>query len=479
VNAPTVSIILAAYGRPEVLRWAIGSVRAQTWADWELLVVADACPLTAAFMSGDPVAGDPRIRFHNLARNFGDQSGPNNFGARLARGRYLAFLNQDDLWFPDHLQRCLEHLCLSGADIVFPYSGALVGATPDDLAAGKWLGGLTGVPVRGGYDPVTTFAPASSWLLRRDVFEDVGGWRSARECVIAPSQDFMYRAWRRGLKIRSCPELTVLMFSSGGRKASYRTDLSHEQRWWLETMGLDDRARALLWGRLDYHPPQPPVPERARRERAASIGRWLLRMAARLGIEPLTLQYRFRHGYRKGDYINAIRGVRGLGLLPRHADDVRGIRRRNVEQACAYAWGQVLDFSTHGTAGAYQLAGWAFPEGWGAWTEGGQAELLLRLPRPLPEVLTLTLEAVGFITEQCPRQRVVVLIDGTELACLSLTVPEFAPTRLSLGRDRVAGDDVAVIGFRLLDAVSPAETAGVDDHRRLGLGVKNITIDRG
>lgn len=469
---------MAAYGRPEVLRWAIRTVLAQTWEDWELLVVADACPRTAEFMANDPLVNDPRIRFHNLARNVGDQSGPNNFGVRLARGRYLAFLNQDDLWFPDHLQICLEHLCITGADIVFPYSGVLVPATPDDLAAGNWLGGLLGVPVKGGYDPVTTFAPASSWLLRREVFDRVGGWRMARECVIAPSQDFMYRAWRRGVKIRSCPELTMLMFSSGGRRDSYRHDFSHEQRWWLETTGLDDRTRAVLWGRLTYHPPLPPSPSRGWREKAASVMHWLLPLAARLGIEPLTLQYRFHHGYRKGDYINTLYRVRGLGLLPRHQDDVGGIRRRSVEKICTCAWGQVLDFSARGRDGAHQLAGWAFPEEWGTWTEGDEASLLFRFSRPIPAEMVLTLEVLGFITEKRPRQRVVVLIDGVELACLLLTVPEFAQTNLNLSADRLSGSEITTLGFRLLDAVSPAETSMVNDHRRIALGVKTITIDR-
>ena len=75
---PGVSVIIATYQRPQVLRRAIESVRASTTADWEVVVVGDAC-------TDDTEAvvrrfGDRRIRFSNLERNFGEQSGPNNAG---------------------------------------------------------------------------------------------------------------------------------------------------------------------------------------------------------------------------------------------------------------------------------------------------------------------------------------------------------------------------------------------------------------
>ncbi len=99
---PAVSVLTATYNRSNVLRFAVESVRRQTLSDWEMWVVGDACTDDTADMIRE--IGDPRIRFVNLPHNAGDQSGPNNEAVRLARGRFLAYLNHDDLWFPDHLE---------------------------------------------------------------------------------------------------------------------------------------------------------------------------------------------------------------------------------------------------------------------------------------------------------------------------------------------------------------------------------------
>jgi len=94
-DMPLVSVIIATYNRSNVLAIAIKTVLAQTYPQWELLVIGDACTDdTAAVVAG---FGDVRIRFHNLAQNVGEQSGPNNEGMQQAKGKYFAFLNHDDL----------------------------------------------------------------------------------------------------------------------------------------------------------------------------------------------------------------------------------------------------------------------------------------------------------------------------------------------------------------------------------------------
>src|SRR5581483_1041903 len=90
-RAGKVSVVIATFNRSNVLRFAIESVRWQTYPDWELIVVGDCCTddteeVVRSF-------NDPRVRFVNLPRNHGEQSVPNNFGCDLAQGEYIAFLN--------------------------------------------------------------------------------------------------------------------------------------------------------------------------------------------------------------------------------------------------------------------------------------------------------------------------------------------------------------------------------------------------
>ena len=105
---PRVSIIIATYNRSDVLRCAIATIQLQTFRDWELVVVGDAgTDDTAAVMAG---FDDPRIRFVNLPESIGEQSGPSNRGFQLANGDLIAYLNHDDLWFPDHLESLVSFL---------------------------------------------------------------------------------------------------------------------------------------------------------------------------------------------------------------------------------------------------------------------------------------------------------------------------------------------------------------------------------
>jgi glycosyltransferase involved in cell wall biosynthesis len=98
--SPAVSIILPTYDRLHYAREAIASVLAQTFADWELLIADDGSgEEMLAYLAG---MTDPRIGVIRLAHT-GNPSAVRNAALRVARGRYVAFLDSDDLWLPQKL----------------------------------------------------------------------------------------------------------------------------------------------------------------------------------------------------------------------------------------------------------------------------------------------------------------------------------------------------------------------------------------
>ncbi len=101
-----VSVVIPTFNRLTRLLKAIQSVRAQTFRDWELIVVDDGST------DGTPAAvtglGDPRVRCVHIAR--GGVSRARNVGFRSSRYDWISFLDSDDLWFPQKLERQLEAL---------------------------------------------------------------------------------------------------------------------------------------------------------------------------------------------------------------------------------------------------------------------------------------------------------------------------------------------------------------------------------
>lgn len=104
---PVVTVVIPTYNHAHFLRDALGSLRAQTYTNWEAIVVNN-------FSEDDTVEvvesfADSRIVLENF-RNNGVIAASRNRGIALARGRYVAFLDSDDTWYPEKLAKCIPHL---------------------------------------------------------------------------------------------------------------------------------------------------------------------------------------------------------------------------------------------------------------------------------------------------------------------------------------------------------------------------------
>jgi len=106
---PLVSVITPAYNSARYIADAIRSVQAQTLDDWEMVIVDDASSDDTSGIVTGFIAADPRIRLIRLAHNSG-AGVARQTALDAAQGRYVAFLDADDIWKSQKLSRQVDHM---------------------------------------------------------------------------------------------------------------------------------------------------------------------------------------------------------------------------------------------------------------------------------------------------------------------------------------------------------------------------------
>lgn len=98
----------------------IESVLSQSYQNWEMIIVDDCSPDDGAGIKvvRDYEQQDPRIRLIASKENRGS-SGARNIALREAQGRYIAFLDSDDIWHPDFLEKQINFMREKRASLVF------------------------------------------------------------------------------------------------------------------------------------------------------------------------------------------------------------------------------------------------------------------------------------------------------------------------------------------------------------------------
>ena len=188
MKPPEVSVVMAAKDYARFLPEAVGSVLAQTFEDWELVIVDDgSADGTAEVVM--PYLADARIRYFR-SDSLG-QSRAKNLGIGFARGEFIAFLDADDAWFPTKLAEQVA-LMRVAPEVGVTYTqreligetGASLGFRTDTLPGGRVLPAMF----------LQNFVCFSSALVRRGVFEHVGLFDPALDLSID------YDLWLRAAK---------------------------------------------------------------------------------------------------------------------------------------------------------------------------------------------------------------------------------------------------------------------------------------
>ncbi|WP_434571810.1 hypothetical protein J3P88_22820 [Pseudomonas sp. Z3-6] len=120
--------------------------------------------------------------------------------------------------------------------------------------------------------------------------------------------------------------------------------------------------------------------------------------------------------------------------------------------------------------------GWGRVEDWGTWSEGPEAEVVLRIP---PEARALSIEAAAFVQPSHTRQRVEVSING--VAALATQFNRLQDNTLELPltaaiRETMGADGRVRVRFHLPDAISPKALGLGSDERVMALGLKSLTV---
>jgi glycosyltransferase involved in cell wall biosynthesis len=178
MKPPTVSIVMAAKNYARFLPEAVDSALAQTFADWELVIVDDGstdgtCDIVR------PCLADARIRYFR-SDSLG-QSRAKNLGIGFSRGEFIAFLDADDAWFPTKLAKQVA-LLQSMPEVGVTYTqrelidetGKSLGFRNESLPGGRILPTMF----------LQNFVCFSSAMVRREVFESVGVFDSALDLSI-------------------------------------------------------------------------------------------------------------------------------------------------------------------------------------------------------------------------------------------------------------------------------------------------------
>lgn len=189
-----VSVIIPAYNTGEVIRETIGSVIAQTYSNFEIIIIDDGSNDNTQEIIKS--INDNRIKYY-YQKNSGLPAQVRNAGVKFSKGELIAFLDHDDAWMPEKLQAQIEviknnpDIALVSANAFFMY---------DKEKTKKLL--ITGV--KSGYFKANVFIPLSrvipsTILVKKSSFDKVGGFNEAPDLFAAEDYDFWLRIYSQFL----------------------------------------------------------------------------------------------------------------------------------------------------------------------------------------------------------------------------------------------------------------------------------------
>lgn len=239
MSAVHFSVVIPAYNAAATLRSTVASVQAQTDQDFEIIIVDDGSTDNTLNVMLDLGVMDWRIRLDSQPNS--GVSATRNYGASIAKGQFIAFLDADDQWHPEKLFR---HRAIHAQDPLLAGSFAQVEFAPE--RNGEISKGRTFSTVPAGYLDIAdvlvenAVCTTSNLVIERDAFHDLGGFDVTMR--YAEDQELLARIIANGGLIRGIDEpLVRYRMSVAGLSCDFEAMLAQWRRFascWIEGSAL-------------------------------------------------------------------------------------------------------------------------------------------------------------------------------------------------------------------------------------------------
>ncbi len=248
-EAPLFSVVIPCYNSEATLAETINTVRAQSLADFEIIVIDDGS--SDGSLAAARKMAETDCRVHVISQANAGVSAARNRGVAAARGKFIALLDADDLWVRDYLE---IHLARMNGDPLLGVSFSAVGfmeadGRPTGERSRPRLSGLTPADILS-TNPCTT---CSAMVIRAEVFAQAGRFRESLRR--AEDQEWLFRVALTQWRIEGVDDLLVRYRNSPNGLSANLDGMYEGFRVMLESAGeaapdLVRRAGPLAAGRM-------------------------------------------------------------------------------------------------------------------------------------------------------------------------------------------------------------------------------------
>lgn len=192
MNHPLVSVIIPAYNAEKFVLATIQSVQAQTYTNWEMIIVDDGSTDQTASIIQKECDKDNRIHYYYQTN--GRQGKARNLAIKHSKGEYLAFIDADDLWHPEKLEKQIKVIKdNSQVDLVYTNGISFIDAIDNIIHRHHEPSGLRAIDEQFHYLLSGKSLPNLSVMVRKECVDHLGGFME--DLRLQNAED--YQMWLR------------------------------------------------------------------------------------------------------------------------------------------------------------------------------------------------------------------------------------------------------------------------------------------